>query len=61
MNSELKTPAEREREQRNQEIRNSYHLMVMEFPEVKNWRIYRSLAEKFGLSVMQIRNIVRAV
>ena len=60
MNSELKTPAEREREERNENIRRDYRQMSTAFPEVTNWRIYRSLASKWGLSVMMIRNIILA-
>ena len=60
MNNELKTPAEREREKRNEAIRRDYRQMCATFPEIRSWRIYRSIAETYGLSVMQIRNVILA-
>ena len=45
-----RTKSEQLRHERNEEILNEYSRMLRELPEVKPWRILRTIGDKFGLT-----------
>ena len=58
MSEDLRTPAERERAQRNESIHADYVSIMIKNPGIKPMRAYRVLAGKYSLSLTQIRTIV---
>ena len=58
MSEDLRTPAERQRAERNESIHADYVSIMKENPGIKPMRAYRVLAGKYSLSLTQIRTIV---
>ena len=58
MSEDLRTPAERQRAERNESINADYMEYMRKNPGIKPMRIYRVLAGKYSLSLTQIRSIV---
>lgn len=55
---DLRTPLQRERDERNVKIIDEYRNIKREMPEVTNWTAYRVLAETFGMKTQGIRSII---
>lgn len=58
MSEDLRTPAERQRAERNESINADYVSFMKDNPGIKPMRIYRVLAGKYSMSMTQIRTIV---
>lgn len=58
MSEDLRTPAERQRAERNESIHADYVSIMKENPGIKPARAYRVLAGKYDLSMTQVRAIV---
>lgn len=58
MSEDLRTPAERQRAERNENIRADYVSIMKDNPGIKPARAYRVLTGKYDLSMTQIRFIV---
>lgn len=58
MSEDLRTPAERQRAERNESINADYVNIMKANPGIKPMRAYRVLAGKYDLSLTQIRTIV---
>lgn len=55
---DIRTPKERERDERNRRIRNEYIKLRGENPGAKDYRLFSTIAKQYNLSWMSIRNIV---
>lgn len=58
MSEDLRTPAERQRAERNESIKADYVSIMKDNPGIKPARAYRVLTGKYDLSMAQIRYIV---
>lgn len=58
MSEDLRTPAERQRAERNESINADYVSIMKDNPGIKPMRAYRALAAKYSLSLTQIRTII---
>lgn len=58
MSEDLRTPAERQRAERNESIHADYVSIMKENPGIKPARAYRALSIKYDLSMTQVRFIV---
>lgn len=52
------TKREQEREQRNSEILSMYSELISAYPDVRPWRILRTIGEKFQITPEQVRYIL---
>lgn len=55
---DIRTPKEKERDERNRRIRNDFKMLRSENPDAKDYRLFSILAKQYKLSWMSIRNIV---
>ena len=58
MSEDFRTPAERQRAERNESIHADYVSIMKENPGIKPMRVHRLLAGKYNMSMTQIRTIV---
>lgn len=59
MDDILKTPHERRKEERNRNICSDYSAWAASNPEAKPNRVFMALGEKYGMTIMGIKKIVR--
>ena len=57
---DLRTPKERERDERNRQIRNEYRRLKSENPKTSDYRMFVALGRKYNLSWVSVRKIVLA-
>ena len=55
---DLRTPKEKEREERNRLIRSDYHNIKHENANTADYRIFEAIAKKYKLSWVTVRKIV---
>lgn len=58
MRKNLITPKEEQRARRNAAIRSKFDALVAQNPLASNWRVCTHLANEYGLTSQQIKNIV---
>lgn len=59
MDDILKTPYERRKEERNRNICSDFSAWAASNPEAKPNRVFMALGEKYGMSIMGIKKIVK--
>ena len=55
---DLRTPAERARDERNKQICDQYRKYIKEMPDIAPHRLFRFIAEDIGMTVPGVRKII---
>lgn len=58
MEMDLRTPVERQRDERHEEIRQTYLMLSSEHPDLAANRIFCAIANKYSMTSMGVRRIV---
>jgi hypothetical protein len=58
METDLRTPSEKVRDERNESVVRRFRTLSDEQPDAAPHRIFTVIASEFGMSVMGIKNIV---
>ena len=55
---DIRTPKEKERDERNAKIRSEYRRLKSENPQAADYRLFSAIAKQYRLSWQSVRNIV---